>query len=455
MKINLAFILSIIVAVGIVAFVFTAVQISSERQKLNSDLQSKTVRVAEDFYQSNLKRLEEGDSIRLKKFTDDLINQYDFSGIAIYYNRDSIVALNDSIQSLIEPSSDYIARAISADSSIVNTIKADGKKYYEYIRVVKRQDKPSIAVIFYSDAGYIKNIINSIWLGNFVRWFIQALVIAIVTLLMLRWGIFRPLNLIVEWIKAARFGNVEQIKKRPPIKFLEPLYKEVSGIAQAMQEAKAIAQEEARLRTTAEAIWTPERLNEEMKQVLENKLMVVVSNREPYMHVHAGREIKCTVPASGMVTAMEPILKACGGLWIASGSGAADRETVDKNDKVQVPPYENKYTLRRVWLTKEQEDHYYYGFSNEGLWPLCHIAHTRPLFRKEDWAQYLQVNEKFANAFAAEAGSGGPVSLIQDYHFATLPRMIRDRTPQAVVSLFWHIPWPNPEAIAICPWKDE
>lgn len=116
--------------------------------------------------------------------------------------------------------------------------------------------------------------------------------------------------------------------------------------------------------------------------------MIVVSNREPYMHIHEGKEIKCIVPASGMITAMEPILKACGGLWIASGSGDADKETVDKDDKVQVPPLNPKYTLKRVWLTKEEESHYYYGFSNEGLWPLCHLAHTRPTFRIEDWEYY-------------------------------------------------------------------
>ncbi len=302
MKINLALILSIIVAVGIVALVFTAFQISSERQKLNNELQSKTVRVAEDFYQTYFKSLEEGDSLHLKKITDKVINQYDFNGIFVFYNRDSIIALDDSIRLLLQPSSDYIARAISADSSMGNIIKVGGKKFYEYIRVIKRQDKPSMAVVFYADAEYIKNIINSIWLGNFMRWFIQALVISIVTLFIIRWGILTPLNRIVEWVKAARFGNLEQIKRRSPINFLEPLYKEISGIAQAMQEAKAIAQEEARLRTTAEAIWTPERLNEEMKQVLQNKMMVVVSNREPYMHVHAGKEIKCIVPASGMVT---------------------------------------------------------------------------------------------------------------------------------------------------------
>lgn len=456
MRINLALILSIIVAVGVVALVFTAFQISSEKQKLNNELQSKTVRLAEDFYKTYFRHLEDRDSVPLRGITDSVINQYSFIGLAVYYNRDSIIPLNSSTQLLIQHSSDYITRAVSADTSMGNMVRSEGKRSYEYIRIVKRENKPSLAVIFYSDAEYIKNILKTIWLGNFIRWFIQALVISIVTLLVIRWGILRPLNRIVEWVKAARFGNVEQIQKRPPINFLAPLYKEISGIAQAMQEARAIAQEEAKLRTTGEAIWTPERLNEEMKQVLENKMMVVVSNREPYMHVHAGKEIKCIVPASGMVTAMEPILKACGGLWIASGSGDADRETVDKNDKVQVPPYEHKYTLRRVWLTKEQEDHYYYGFSNEGLWPLCHIAHTRPVFRKEDWDYYQEVNELYAKAVVEEIkNQEDPFILVQDYHFALLPKLIKDRRPDAKVAIFWHIPWPNPESFGICPWQKE
>jgi trehalose-6-phosphate synthase len=456
MRINLALILSIIVGVGIVALAFTAFQISSERQKLNSELQSKTVRVAEDFYRTYLKNLEKGDSVDRHEITDSVINQYSFVAAAVYYNRDSIIALNDSASYLLKHSSDFIIRAMSADSSMGNMLKTSGKKFYEYVRIINRENQPSIAAIFYTDAGYIKNIIASIWLGNFLRWFLQALIISVGTILIIRWGVLTPINRVVEWIKAARFGNVEQLGKRPPISFLQPLYKEISGIAQAMQEAKAIAQEEAKLRTTAEAIWTPERLNEEMKQVLEDKMMVVVSNREPYMHVRAGKEIRCIVPASGMVTAMEPILKACGGLWIASGSGDADRETVDKNDKVQVPPYENKYTLRRVWLTKEQEDHYYYGFANEGLWPLCHIAHTRPVFRIEDWEYYVQVNEMYADAVLEEIkNQEDPFILVQDYHFALLPKLIKSKRPDVKLAIFWHIPWPNPESFGICPWQRE
>lgn len=179
-------------------------------------------------------------------------------------------------------------------------------------------------------------------------------------------------------------------------------------------------------------------------------------NREPYMHIHEGKEIKCIVPASGMITAMEPILKACGGLWIASGSGDADKETVDKNDKIQVPPEDPKYTLKRLWLTKEEEDHFYYGFSNEGIWPLCHIAHTRPTFRKEDWHYYKKVNEAFAKAVLDETkDEDEPFILIQDYHFAILPELIKKEKPNAKIAIFWHIPWPNPESFGICPWQKE
>src|SRR5208282_3396565 len=138
---------------------------------------------------------------------------------------------------------------------------------------------------------------------------------------------------------------------------------------------------------------------------IQSKLLgplFVVSNREPYMHVHDGKNIKALVPASGLVTALEPILRACDGNWIAHGSGDADRETADGRGRIRVPPDEPEYTLRRVWLTKELEQGYYYGFSNEGLWPLCHIAHTRPIFRAADWQAYQEANRIFAEAALEE-----------------------------------------------------
>jgi trehalose 6-phosphate synthase len=193
-----------------------------------------------------------------------------------------------------------------------------------------------------------------------------------------------------------------------------------------------------------------------VRSKLGNSRLFIVSNREPYSHVRSGKTVQCVVPASGLVTALEPILRACDGTWIAHGSGDADRETVDVNDRLPVPPDEPRYTLRRVWLTKEEEEGYYYGFSNEGLWPLCHIAHTRPLFRAADWDDYRKANIKFADAVLEEMGStNNPVVLVQDYHFALLPRLIKKKRPDARVAIFWHIPWPNPEAFAICPWQRE
>jgi trehalose-6-phosphate synthase len=452
MKINISLILAILLAVGAVAFIFTAFQISAERDKLNKELEGKTIRATDEFFNNYYV----DSTILPSAFSDSVIQSYGFSGLAMYINADSIVQVGEETADYLEKSKDYISQAIASDSSLGHYFKSKGTSMYQYIIVPGSEERTGIAVAFYSSADYIDNILNQIWLRNFFRWFVQAMLISALTLLIIRRSILTPINKVVEWVKAARFGNVDKIRAKPPTEFLQPLYKEISGIAQAIQEAKAIAQEEARLRTTAEAIWTPERLSEEMKQILEKRTMVIVSNREPYMHVKDGNEIKCIVPASGMVTAMEPIVKACGGLWIASGSGDADRETVDENDKVMVPPYENKYTLKRVWLTKDQENHYYYGFSNEGLWPLCHIAHTRPVFRKIDWDFYKEVNEMYAKAVIKEIkDKEEPFVLVQDYHFALLPKLIKDARPDARVAIFWHIPWPNPESFGICPWKKE
>jgi len=455
MRLNFALILSIIVAVGLVAFGFTFYQISSERSKLNSELEIRVSQIAEEIFQSNTFSLEQINQENIEHFADSIKNRYNLPGIAIYYSNDSIISSSFS-RNIINHSLDHISQAITADTFLGNFITVNGKNIYQYIKPIKRADISNNAVIFYTDAEYIDNIISSIWFRNFIRWFVQALLVSLVTVLIIRWGIFSPINKIVDWVKAARIGNIELLKKQPLAKFLAPLHKEIVHIAKAMHEAKTTAEEEARLRTSGEAIWTSERLKVEMENLLQNKMMIVVSNREPYMHIHEDKEIKCIVPASGMITAMEPILKACGGLWIASGTGDADKETVDKNDKVQVPPEEPKYTLKRLWLTKEEEDHFYYGFSNEGLWPLCHIAHTRPTFRKEDWYYYKKVNEDFAKAVIDEtANEEQPFILIQDYHFALLPELIKKEKPNAKVAIFWHIPWPNPESFGICPWQKE
>ncbi|MEP7197919.1 MAG: trehalose-6-phosphate synthase [Saprospiraceae bacterium] len=456
MRLNITIIISIIFAVGLVAIGFTFFQIDSERDKLRVELEERTARFAEIFYDSKLIEIKQLNQSRLESFADSINKRYGLLGILIYYNPDSLLALGSNAMQYLGYSNDYISIALAADTTISNYFQTEKREIFQYIKPFSNATIANSAIVFYSDSSYINNIIRSIWFRNFIRWFMQTLLVSMVTLVIIRLGIFNPINKIVDWVKAARVGNIEKLNKIPPTKFLEPLYKEVMQIARAMHDAKSSAEEEARLRSIGESVWTADRLKVEVENLIGGKKLIVVSNREPYMHIHEGKEIKCIVPASGMITAMEPILKACGGLWIASGSGDADRETVDKKDQIQVPPDAPKYTLRRLWLTKEEEDHYYYGFSNEGLWPLCHIAHTRPVFRKEDWEYYKKVNQYFANAVLEETtGEDDPLILIQDYHFALLPELIKKAKPNAKVAIFWHIPWPNPESFGICPWQKD
>ena len=196
-----------------------------------------------------------------------------------------------------------------------------------------------------------------------------------------------------------------------------------------------------------------------LRMILQNELpdadLIVVSNREPYSHEEADDGVALKAPASGMVSALEPIVRACAGTWIAHGSGSADRGTADENGRLAVPPDDPSYTLRRVWLSEEEVQGYYLGFANEGLWPLCHIAFTRPIFRASDWECYKAVNRKFADVVVEEAKTQRPLVLIQDYHFALLPRLIRERLPDAVILTFWHIPWPNSELFGVCPWREQ
>jgi trehalose 6-phosphate synthase len=227
-------------------------------------------------------------------------------------------------------------------------------------------------------------------------------------------------------------------------------------MAESLRAARAAAAAEARLREAGEHLWTAERLAVHMRNQAGSSRIFVVSNREPYMHMRHGREIVCVVPPSGLVTALEPVLRACDGVWVASGSGDADATAVDEFDRLRVPPDEPRYTLRRVWLTPEEEAQYYDGFANEGLWPLCHIAHTRPIFRAADWECYQRVNQRFADALLEEMqDSAEPVVFVQDFHLALLPQLVKKARPDARVAIFWHIPWPNPEAFGICPWQAE
>jgi trehalose 6-phosphate synthase len=270
----------------------------------------------------------------------------------------------------------------------------------------------------------------------------SALVLALLSvaaawLLLRRWG-----TLLVRDIRGRHFLDDAEGHSSAPI---------LSQVRQVLREIE----HDQRLEIDYRENWTPNALAHVVRQSLDSPQMIVVSNREPYIHNRGpdGKPV-VQVPASGMVTALEPIIRACSGVWVAHGSGTADRDVVDLHDRVSVPPSDPAYTLRRVWLDEEEENGFYFGFSNEGLWPLCHLAYVRPSFREADWRQYQAVNRKFADVVLKEARTDHPVVFVQDYHFALLPAMVRQRIPEATVVLFWHIPWPNAETFGVCPWKE-
>jgi alpha,alpha-trehalose-phosphate synthase [UDP-forming] len=253
------------------------------------------------------------------------------------------------------------------------------------------------------------------------------------------------------WVSGARALLRGEGLVRPML----PPSPELAPLAADLRERLRDLEDEVRRVQRPEDVWNPERLQALLRTQLRGDQVIVVSNREPYMHEMNNGQLAVRRPASGLVTAVEPVMRACSGTWIAHGSGNGDRQAVDRHDRVALPPGQGDYQLRRLWLTEEQEQGYYYGFANEGLWPLCHVAHVRPVFREADWQHYREVNRLFADAVVAEARSDDPIVLVQDYHFALLPAMVRARLPRATILTFWHIPWPNPESFGICPWRSE
>lgn len=276
-----------------------------------------------------------------------------------------------------------------------------------------------------------------------------GVVVSVVTMLVARWSL-------LGWVKSVRL-LLSGAKGHLPLSFAMsshnreflPIMKDLKSLVRDLEARRATAEESVQH-------WTPKTLKSLLSKEFSEDEVIVVSNREPYIHKrNSAGGIDVQFPASGLVTAVEPIVRACSGVWVAHGSGSADRDVVDSRDRVAVPPGKSQYEIHRVWLTPEEEKGYYYGFSNEGLWPLCHIAHTRPVFRTSDWETYREVNAKFARAVVKDVKTEDPVILVQDYHFALLPRMLRDLLPNATIITFWHIPWPNAESFGICPWRNE
>ncbi|HMF89674.1 MAG TPA: trehalose-6-phosphate synthase [Candidatus Angelobacter sp.] len=459
MRLNLRLVCSLVAVLALASLLFSYVQFRTEKQALRQDLRKRAQVLAESLSESIEPALAKGSRRDLQRIVERFGDRERLAGIAVYDTAGTPITMTARLSARFPgvnfmPTLPAEVRARGPETGEFRIL--NGTRLYIYPLQLSVGDKPAGTLSVVHDSGYINAQSQSFWRKTFLRVSVEMFLIALTALVIIRLSISDPVAKTVQWMKALRTGKAPPRQSSADGDIFTPLRHEVATLVESLTAARESAEKEARLREAGDSTWTAERLSVHVRSKLNSSRLFVVSNREPYMHAKDGKTAKVIVPASGLVTALEPILRACDGTWIAHGSGDADRQTVDKHDHIQVPPDDPRYTLRRVWLSKDEEEGYYYGFANEGLWPLCHIAHTRPTFRARDWEHYRDANKKFAKAVLEEMdGTDHPVLLIQDYHFALLPRMIKQERPDARVAIFWHIPWPNPEAFGICPWQRE
>lgn len=462
MRATLKLVLPLIVSVALVSLFYATYQVRTERRNLRNDLSRRSVVLAESLQESVEPLFEKNFDKAAEKSLLRLVERFGqkehLKGVAVYNAEGAPLAVTSSATAELQPAPQVVSHAIHQDSGSGAFFESGGKPLHIYALPLHHGNQVAGALAVLYDTTYIETRASHALRDSLVSALIQTLLIAALAFVLVRWTFTDPLKSMTKFLRSMRAGATNSGSQLPAGELFEQIHKEVEHLAQDLSTARAAAQREARLRETQSSLWTAERLRVSLRKKLQDQPLFVVSNREPYMHVHSDKDksIGFLVPASGLVTAIEPVLHACDGTWIAHGSGSADLETVDRHNRLRVPPDQPSYTLRRVWLTDQEVDGYYEGFSNEGLWPLCHIAHTRPIFRPEDWLAYQQVNRKFADAVLEEMeGTQSPILLAQDYHFALLPRMVKEARPDARVAIFWHIPWPNPEVFGICPWQRE
>jgi trehalose-6-phosphate synthase len=457
---SLRLIISLIVGVTLVSSGFSYYEAVREKQALRSDLQHRAQVLSESLVGNVERSWNHGISRdgELQQFVQRFGNREHLLGVAIYDREGALVAITPDLRATLTQSpapvaQAIVARAITDRHEEGEFARINGQALHILAAPIHHDDQIVGGLAVVHDARYIRSQILLVWRRSFLGVLVQVVLIVLITLLIVRWSITGPIARAALWMRALRTGKAFRHDVLD-LEMFRPIAREVATMAESLAQARSAAENEARLRDTAQSQWTADRLSVQVRTRLNGSHLFVVSNREPYTHNRNGKDIDVVVPPSGLVTALEPILNACDGTWIAHGSGSADAEVVDGENRLRVPPDNPRYTLRRVWLTKEEEEGYYYGFANEGLWPLCHIAHTRPLFRASDWQHYQDVNAKFTEALLEEIGDEeDPVILVQDYHFALVPRLIKEKRPDARVAIFWHIPWPNPEAFGICPWQ--
>jgi len=454
----LLFILPILIIVSVAFTLFGFFQVRFEEEKLIDDLKRKAKSVAESMELSVQHVLLANDLKNANYLAEKFETRERLQGCAIYDKDGNILALTKRFADWKEKNKPYIKDIIANKAPRGELEKFKDYQVYSYILPIVDDEGQFLGMVeVIHDTSYVFARLTELWRRISSTLIILVVVIFLISILLHRQIFALPIQRLTDWFKYFQRGETD---KAHPIKEkgdLGKLASEVEQVALSLRVARRTISDEAQARLEKEEIWTEVKLRDLIRAKLGEDALFVVSNREPYMHVvdEASGLEKCIRPASGVVTAIHPVLCACGGTWIAHGAGNADKKFVNSKDKLGVPPKDIRYILKRVWLNKEEEDGYYYGFSNEGLWPLCHNTHTRPIFRDSDWQAYKKVNQKFADSVLEELPAKHPFVFIQDYHFTLLGKMIKEKRPDTTIALFWHIPWPTPEAFSICPYRKE
>lgn len=458
MKRLLLFILPILIIVAIGFTVSGIIQVRFTQERLMDDLKRKARSVDESLEISARYILINNDLKSANRLVESFQKRERLQGCAIYDKDGKIIAVTERFSEWKEKDKPYLNDILTTKIPRSSLEKFRDYSVYSYILPVLNDENEILGLVeVIYDTSYLFNTLTELWKRISISLIALILLIALVALLIQRQIFILPVRRLTQWFFHFQRGEIDKLRPFEEKGEFGKLISEVEQVALGLRVARKVVTEEAYVRLQKEDIWTESKLKDLIHAKLGENALFVVSNREPYMHVidELSGMPKCIRPASGVVTAIDPILRACGGTWIAHGSADADRKFVNSKDKLGVPPKDNRYILKRVWLTKEEEDGYYYGFANEGLWPLCHVTHTRPIFRENDWQMYQKVNQKFAESVLEELPAKNPFVFIQDYHFTLLAKMIKDKRPDATVALFWHIPWPNPEVFAICPYQQE
>lgn len=440
--------------IGVVTGVMAWFQVERERQIDLEDIDRRAHAIAHQLSFAIGDALELADEDVARVLGSRLEGYRRLIGCAVYRPQGQVVASSKAATEFADVLKVPVGAVLEGVDEAVEMSESHGPSVHILaVRLFNEEGNTQGILAVIHDISYIQDRASS-RLIHFAYWILVLAILAVTLFVGITWAAYdRPLKNLAEWMRRLRTDDAPE--SPPPGLPVALLASETERLAASFRAARSTGWETSREAVHEHNVWSRERLRAHAIDCLHGGQLVVVSNREPYMHELRDGKPHLLVPAGGLVTALDPVLQACGGLWVAHGAGDADRQTADSHGRITVPPRSARYTLRRVWLTREEEQGYYYGLSNEGFWPLCHLAHERPVFRASDWKHYVTANQRFADTVLDEIGSADATVFVQDYQLALVPRMLKAVRPEIRVGIFWHIPWPNPEAFRICPWRAE